>query len=74
MKNILLIILFISLLYLIYLYFNKYKMHSESKPILKNNAKKQYSDNNFDLTENALNQLNNVFNEYIQSKQKLSVF
>lgn len=77
MKSLLLIILIISLVYLTYLYWLKYNI-IQSKPILKKKIKKIIkkisSNNNFNLTENALNQLDNVFDEYMQSKQRPKVF
>lgn len=76
MKTLLLIILIISLIYLVYLYWLKYNIHS--KPILKKkfkkSIKKNSSNDNFNLTENALNQLDNVFDEYMQSKNRPKVF
>ena len=74
MRNILLIILFISLIYLIYLYWLKYNMQTKPIIIKRTKIKKKSSNNNFDLTENALNQLDNVFDEYMQSKKRSHVY
>lgn len=76
MKTLLLIILIISLIYLVYLYWLKYNIHSKLilKKKFKKSIKKNSSNDNFNLTENALNQLDNVFDEYMQSKNRPKVF
>ncbi len=82
MNKLFLLILIISFSYLLYIYWkNKFQLKTQDKcnsiccPIQKNIKKIDLeSDDNYQLTEGALNQLDDVFDTYIQSKNRTHVF